>query len=128
MAEQAVDLLLRVLVEVVLGWVAEVLVLDQILEIFCLCDVFMEVGVVHGRLHVDQSIGNPHVFMVHVFVLLGFLLEAAFLDEASCNFLFASPLPVVLVLPLLLADKGSDDMLVLFESEPSLNDRPFILR
>ena len=66
--------------------------------------------------------------MVHDAVELLFLLDAAFLDQASGHLLFASPLLVMLVLSLLLADKRPDNMLVLLESEPSLNNGALILR
>ena len=66
--------------------------------------------------------------MVHDVILLLFLLDAAFLDQAAGHLLFASPLLVMLVLSLLLADKRPDNMLVLFESEPSLNYGAIILR
>ena len=112
----------RVLVEVMLTRITQMSVFDQAFQLFGLRYVLMQVRVVHCRFHIDKSVRNPHVFTVHNIIFLCLLLDAPLLNEASGELFTPSPLLVVHVLSLLLTDQGSDDMLVLLESEPSLHD------
>ena len=84
-------------VEVVLIWIVQVLVFDEVLEVFCLLDVVCEVRVLNGWLHVDKTVSNSHVFTDHHVLIALFLQSCSLIHYMPDLLLILAPFLVVLI-------------------------------